>query len=73
MIDEAASISCGPNTDEKMSQVFDEKPKIYESLMNVFLVTFTINLSLKLMSHVHREPKHIILLNYVFLLIGEVK
>ena len=43
--------------------------------MNVFLVTFSIGLilSLKLMSHVHREPKQIILLNYVFLLICEVK
>ena len=50
-----------------------KSPKIYESLMNVFLVTFIIGLSLKLMSHVHREPKHIILLNYVFLLICEVK
>ena len=48
-----------------------KSPKIYEFLMNVFLVTFSIGLilSLKLMSHVHREPKHIILLNYVFLLI----
>ena len=50
-----------------------KSPKIYESLMNVFLVTFTIGFSFKLMCHVHREPKHIILLNYVFLLICEVK
>ena len=43
--------------------------------MNVFLVTFSVGLilSLKLMSYVHREPKQIILLNYVFLLICEVQ
>ena len=46
-----------------------KSPKLYESLMNVFLVTFTIGFSLMwLMAHVH-----IILLNYVFLLICEVK
>ena len=27
MIDEAASISCGPSTDEKMPNFFDEKPQ----------------------------------------------
>ena len=59
----------------KKCQTFSMKsPKLYESLMNVFLVTFTIGFSLMwLMSHVHKGPKHIILLNYVFLLICEVK
>ena len=36
VIDEAASISCGPNTDEKMPNFFDEKPQTLRVLNECF-------------------------------------